>query len=179
MSMLDKWAKWYKGLKEEDMGSFRYGNTETYQLAEDFLKGLAVEDWGCGAGGFKKVHQGQYFGVDGTKTPFVDKLVDLAHYRSPSEAIMMRHVLEHNYLWPVILNNALQSFAQKFCLIIFTPFQDQTREIAHNLKHGVDVPDIGFQKEALERFLEGFNWRMETRKTGTHYGVEHIYYIER
>jgi hypothetical protein len=175
--MMGKWDNWYNGIKQ--MGSFRYGNTKTYQLAADFLQGLEVEDWGCGTGGFKRLHSGKYIGLDGSQTPFVDKLVDLRDYRSSVEGIMMRHILEHNYDWNKVLGNALASFQKRFCLIIFTPFQEVTKEIAHNEKHGVDVPDIGFNKEELDHYFLGLKWRMETIKTRTAYGIEHIYFIER
>ncbi|MEX0909994.1 MAG: hypothetical protein WDZ75_01735 [Candidatus Paceibacterota bacterium] len=175
--MIGKWAQWYKGITK--MSSFRYGNTKTYKLAEGFLKGLSVEDWGCGTGGFKRLHHGPYRGIDGTETPFTDVVADLREYQSKTEGIIMRHVLEHNYDWERVLVNALNSFTKRFCLILFTPFTEETKEIAHNLKHGVDVPDLSFQKAELEWFLKGMEFEMETHQTKTAYGVEHIYYIEK
>ncbi len=177
-NMLGKWDKWYK--KITTMGAFRYGDTVTYKLAADFLKDMKeVEDWGCGTGGFKRFYNGKYTGLDGSANPFVDKVVDLLHYRSNVDGIVMRHVLEHNYDWKKILTGATESFNKKFCLILFTPFQDETREIAHNKQHGVDVPDIAFARKDIEDFLVPFKWRMESHKTKTGYGVEHIYYIEK
>lgn len=177
-SMLNKWDRWYKNVKQ--MTSYRYGNTITYQLAEDFLKGLDVEDWGCGAGGFKRLHRGKYLGIDGSKTPFVDKLADLRSYKSSVDGIMMRHVLEHNYDWEKVLDNAISSFKSRFCLVIFTPFTNKTKVIAHNKKHGVDVPDISFNKKDIERHFKGLNWKLtENIKTKTGYGVEHIYYVQK
>jgi len=53
--MANKWNNWYKDLTMQDIGSFRYGNTITYELGYEFLKSLdKIEDWGCGAGGFKR-----------------------------------------------------------------------------------------------------------------------------
>lgn len=179
-SMLGKWDNWYKKVSENDMGSFRYGETVTYQLAADFLNDQPeVEDWGCGTGGFKRFCKSKYIGVDGSKTPFADKIADLRTYRSKVDGIMMRHILEHNYDWQEVLKAALESFQKKFCLVIFTPFQAETKEIAHNKKHGVDVPDIAFAKNEIESYFTGMKWRLETYKTRTGYGVEHVYFIEK
>jgi hypothetical protein len=178
-SMLGKWDGWYKNVNR--IGSFRYGNTVTYQLAADFLADMTeVEDWGCGTGGFRRLYSGKYTGIDGSANPFVDKVADLRTYRSSVDGIVMRHVLEHNYDWPTVLAGVIDSFQKKFCLIIFTPFQDTTQEIAHEAKHGVDVPVIAFAKNDLERFFKGLKWQLqENIKTNTHYGVEHIYYAEK
>jgi len=92
----------------------------------------------------------------------------------------MRHVLEHNYDWESVLAGAVSSFRKKFCLILFTPFMATTREIAHNKKHGVDVPDIAFEKADIERFFKGLKWRLQDNiKTRTGYRVEHVYYVEK
>lgn len=175
-SMLGKWDKLYKNTKHVKF----YGDTRTYRLAGEFMKNMAeVEDWGCGTGGFRKFYSGKYTGIDGSANPFVDKIVDLRTYRSSVDGIVMRHVLEHNYDWELILRNALASFKKKFCFIIFTPFVERTGEIAHNKKFGVDVPDIAFNKGHIEAALYGLRWRMESHKTNTQYGTEHIYYVEK
>ncbi len=177
-SMLGKWDGWYKGVKSAS--SFRYGNTPTYQMAADFLADVPeVEDWGCGTGGFRRLYKGKYVGLDGSANPFVDKVVDLRHYRSSVDGIVMRHVLEHNYDWRMVLANAVASFNKKLCVIIFTPFQDQTREIAHNKQHGVDVPDIAFARSDIERYFDGLKWRLEDVKSGAHYGSERVYFVEK
>lgn len=176
--MLGKWDKWYKDIIQ--MGSFRYGDTITYKLAADFMSDInEIEDWGCGTGGFKRFYKGKYTGVDGSANPFVDKVADLREYRSKVDGIVMRHVLEHNYDWKLVLGNAIASFNKKLCIVMFTPFVPATQEIAHNKKHGVDVPDIAFGKEEVENFFKGLKWRMESHKTKTGYGIEHIYYIEK
>jgi hypothetical protein len=178
-SMLGKWDGWYKNVKQQ--GSFRYGNTVTYQLAADFLGDMAeVEDWGCGTGGFERLYSGKYTGLDGSANPFVDKVVDLRTHRSNVDGIMMRHVLEHNYDWETVLAGAASSFKKKFCLVLFTPFKDTTQEIAHEKKHGVDVPVIAFSRPDIEKFFAGLKWRLQDNiKSGTHYGVEHVYYVEK
>ena len=35
---MDKWNNWYKDINVEDIGSFRYGDTITYELGYNFLK---------------------------------------------------------------------------------------------------------------------------------------------
>lgn len=177
--MLGKWDEWYKDA--DTMGSFAYGDTITYKLAADFLADMKeVEDWGCGTGGFKRLYKGKYTGIDGSDNPFVDKVVDLQTYQSSVDGIMMRHVLEHNYNWKDILANAVSSFKKKYCLILFTPLLDETQEIAHNKKHGVDVPDIAFNRKDIEQFFKGLKWRLQDNiKTRTNYKVEHVYYIEK
>ncbi len=177
-SMLGKWDGWYKNINT--MGAFRYGDTVTYRLAADFMADIdEVEDWGCGTGGFKRFYGGKYIGIDGSANPFVDKIADLREYKSNVDGIMMRHVLEHNYDWKLVLQNAVESFKKKLCLIVFTPFMDETKEIAHNKKYGVDVPDIAFAKNDIEAAFAGLKWRSESYKTRTGYGMEHIYYIEK
>ena len=159
--MIGKWDKWYEGVSKNDMGAFRYGDTETYQMGAKFLADIKeVEDWGCGLGGFKKFYKGKYIGVDGSWTPFTDKIVDLRKYKSNVDGIMMRHVLEHNYEWEKVLSNAIASFNKKMCLVLFTPFSSKTHEIAHNLVHGVDVPDISFSRKDIERHFDGYRWEL-------------------
>ena len=177
-SMLGRWESWYS--KVGALGSIQYGDSVTYNLAAKFMSDVSeLEDWGCGTAAFKKFYGGKYIGIDGTNNPFVDKVVDLRNYRSSVDGIMLRHVLEHNYDWKGVLENALLSFKKKLCLVIFTPFVEATHEIAHNGTSGVDVPDIAFNKQELESFFSDLQWRVETRDTRTQYKIEHIYYIEK
>ena len=184
--MTDKWNEWYKDLKEENIGSFRYGNTQTYTLGYEFLKTCdKIEDWGCGAGGFKslfnKDNLHKYIGIDGSITPFSNIKADLTNYISNVDGIFMRHILEHNYEWKIILENACKSFSKKMCLILFTPFSNQTNEISHNLKHGVDVPDLSFDKNELISIFKKYNiiYELITIQSETGYNVEHIFYLNK
>jgi hypothetical protein len=137
-----------------------------------------VEDWGCGAGGFKRFCLPRYVGVDGSNTPFADRAVDLCTYKSQADGILLRHVIEHNYDWEKVLENAVSSFESKLCLVLFTPFTPETREIAHNLHHGVDVPDIAFSRADIERKFYGLKWELiENLRTNTGYGIEHVYFV--
>ena len=175
--MLGKWDNWYKGLKKE--GDLFYGEMETYYMAAELLSDIkTVEDWGCGVGGFKKFYKGKYIGIDGSKTPFTDKIADLRKYTSKVDGILMRHVLEHNYDWEKVLKNAIKSFKKKMVLILFTPFVSETKEIAHNLQYGVDVPDIAFNPKDIEKNFVGCDWKLISdipARTG--YGIEHVYYL--
>jgi hypothetical protein len=184
---MDKWNYWYKNIKKEDMGSFCYGETITYKLGYDFLQDCKkIEDWGCGVGGFKRFvinnKNIEYVGVDGSVTPFADIKADLTDYTSNTEGIFMRHILEHNYKWRKIIQNACKSFTKKMCLILFTPFSETiTKEIAHNLHIGVDVPDLSFNQNELEDIFISYNikFKLETFNTQTGYNIEHVFYLEK
>jgi len=183
---LDKWNGWYSTLsKDSSPSEFLYGNTVTYQKGYDFLKTCKnVEDWGCGTGGFKRFftdNSCSYIGIDGSNTPFSNIKADLATYTSNTEGLYMRHVLEHNYEWKQVLRNALYSFKEKMCLVLFTPFAPETAEIAHNLKHGVDVPDLSFSKQELISVFNEYpiEYEIESLNTQTGYGVEHVIYIQK
>jgi len=181
---MDKWNTWYKHLNADTPTSFLYGDTVTYEKGYTFLKDCnKVEDWGCGAGGFKRFFKDnsspEYIGVDGSITPFANIKADLTTYVSSVEGIYMRHILEHNYEWKSVLNNACKSFTSKMCLVLFTPFTEITKEIAHNKKHGVDVPDMAFSKEDICSVLtqNNISYSIETLTTNTGYGVEHLFYL--
>jgi hypothetical protein len=109
----------YAGVTEP----FRYGNDDTtYRLAGTFLSGGGlVEDWGCGAGWAREFIAAPYRGVDGCWSRFADEQVDLSTYRSSVPRIFMRHVLEHNWDWRVILENLLCSFTERAMLVLFLP----------------------------------------------------------
>jgi hypothetical protein len=183
---MDKWNDWYKDLDPNTPSSFKYSDTITYEKGFDWLKSCKeIEDWGCGAGGFKRFFtenvKNKYIGVDGSITPFSNVKADLTVYRSNVEGIYMRHILEHNYEWRKILENALNSFTEKFCLVLFTPFVDKTKEIAHNAPHGVDVPDMAFSKDDICSIIQNNNcvYKLESFQTNTGYSIEHIFYITR
>jgi hypothetical protein len=181
-SNVGKWDGWYANLSVSNQGPVLYANAVTYLMAAAFLADVdEVEDWGCGGGGFRRFCLSpRYIGLDGSKTPFADKTVDLCTYSSKVPGIMMRHLLEHNYDWEKILISAVRSFEQKFCLVLFTPFASETKEIAHNLKHGVDAPDLSFRREDIERHFTGLRWKLiENIPTQSQYGVEHVYFIWR
>lgn len=174
-SNVGKWKPLYDGLQD----TYFYGDTTTYRIASLLLEDMqAVEDWGCGGGGFRRFCKVPYIGVDGTANKFVDKVVDLCSYTTDVDGLVMRGVLEHNYDWERILANAVCSFRRKFCLILFTPFAEQTEEIGYTDLIG--VPDLSFRKQDLTAHFDGLRWDLiEDIRTDTQYGVEHIYYVRR
>jgi hypothetical protein len=175
LSNLGKWDRKYTGVNAVAL----YADETTYRIAADFLADCReVEDWGCGSGGFRRFCKTAYIGVDGSRSKFADKIVDLATYRSVPEGILLRHVLEHNAKWSAILQNAVISFRKKLCIVLFTPFANETKEIAYY--RDIDVPDIAFRKEDITRWLDGLKWQLqEGLETDSQYGVEHVLLIER
>ena len=180
-SNVGKWDVDYAELSIDNPSEFNYGDTSTYLIGATFLIDCkSVEDWGCGAGGFKRFYNGKYIGIDGSHTPFAEKIVDLRTYHSKVDGIFMRHVLEHNYKWEYIIKNALLSYKKKMCLVLFTKFSETTREIAHNISDGIDVPDISFDKNDLHYVIDKYGSKFilfENIKTDTQYGIEHVYLI--
>ncbi len=176
MSNLNKWNKWYENLPERAP----YGDSQTYRIGAEFLKDCkTIEDWGCGKGWFSKFvnSESTYVGIDGSHNQFVDKQVDLEKYTSSVDGVFLRHVLEHNYNWASILENALKSFNKKMVLAIFTPWSDTvTKQIA--FVESVGVPDISFLKTDIEEKLNNYVFSyMEIPSEETYYGVEYVYLI--
>ena len=182
-SNLGKGDVWYKDLKPGIENVELYAESLTYSMAAAFLADVKeVEDWGCGKGGFRRFFQGRYIGVDGSATPFADKIVNLCQYRTKVDGILLRHVLEHNYNWQPTLDGALHSFTRKLCLILFTPLQKRTTEIAHNRATGVDVPDLALSQSEIETLLtrHRVRWRLfKDLSTQSQYKVEHVYCVWR
>jgi hypothetical protein len=165
-----------------------YGVPTTMKLAAKFLNMpeiVTVEDWGCGFGGFRRFlakHQ-EYVGVDGSESPGATVNADLTQYRSEPDGLLLRHVLEHNPDWSLILDNALASFERRMVLIIFTPFLPETKEIRrYRHWHGCEnmMVDIGFRKEEItDRFGEAITWTEKRLKTRSQYRFEHLFYLEK
>lgn len=178
MSNINKWNIWYKDLKNIEP----YGDTESYKIGSDFLFDCEqVEDWGCGKGWFRLFldRNSKYIGLDGTFNKFVDKHVDLETYTSNVDGIFMRHVLEHNYNWKIVLQNALKSFKKKMVLIIFTPWsEDKTKQIGFT--DSVGVPDISFLKDDIINMLDDYEYReLELQSKETFYGIEYVFLISK
>ncbi|MEA2904614.1 MAG: hypothetical protein QOI12_2001 [Alphaproteobacteria bacterium] len=180
-SSVGKWDHWYQSVSPDELGKHLYGDATTYLMAAAFMADIEeVEDWGCGTGGFRRFYQGKYTGLDGSQTPFADKIVDLCDYRSAVEGILIRHVLEHNHRWDRILKSAISSFRKKLCLVLFTPFVERTAEVAAQRPGKFDVPALSFNKQEIEKHFDGLSWRLlQDIKTQTNHGVEHVYFIWR
>lgn len=154
-----------------------YALTATYQIGAEWLESCSlVEDWGCGRGWLRThIEPGRYRGVDGHPSPMADVVADLTGYRSTVPGIFMRHVLEHNYQWERILDNAVASFTERMALIVFTPFAGETHEIALNEELG--VPDISFQLEDLTDRFGTSTFEAKWLLTDAQYGVETVFLL--
>lgn len=181
---LGLWDRTYAG----SPGRAVYGDPLTVEKAAAFFKHreiATVEDWGCGLGGLKNhlAKRQRYIGVDGSRSPYADVIADLEHYKSEADAIHLRHVLEHNPRWEIVLDNVLRSFRRRLVLTLFTPLMEETRVIAEYPNFngtGVTMVDIAFRREDIVSRLTGFDWKaQEGLRTRTQYGVEHMYFLRR
>ncbi len=150
----------------------RYGDDTSYQKAAAWLDDGPIEDWGGGPGYARQFFHHGYKVVDGTPWEGVDVVADLTGHISYTDGILLRHVLEHNEYWWLILANARVS-AKKMVIVIFTPFSDHTHVIASNPNGS---PDISFLKEDLTRMFDK-SWTEETFPSQTQYGQETIFYV--
>lgn len=118
-AMVGRWDPWYQS---GERLAHCYGPSHTYEIARDWLEGLAVEDWGCGYARFRDLHRGGYLGVDGSG-PWADVIGDLRAKptRAPRPGLLLRHVLEHNPDWEAILGHAIAHFTRRMVLVAFTP----------------------------------------------------------
>jgi hypothetical protein len=180
-----KWDNLYKNISENDEpSSLIYGDTLTYKMGAEFLSDCQpVEDWGTGAGGFKRFRPNA-IGVDGSNTPYADKIEDLENYRTYCEGIFIRHVLEHNFNWETILENALASMTKKLFLCIFTPMSSkESFEIkegsAENKAYGIDVPNLSLSGSSILRLIMKYGCTVDIQKfqTATAYGEETVFLI--
>jgi len=174
-SYLNRWAPWY----ENNSNLAPYGDTSTYQIGVNFLSGLAVEDWGCGLGWYKTIHQGPYIGIDGTPSQHADIVADLREYKSETPAVWMRHVLEHNPDWKKILHNALSSAQQKIVIIVFTP--NGNNEQIDYVK-ALEVPDIALPHAEIAEKIKKAGFELveqSTIPTESFYGEETLFLAEK
>lgn len=159
------WDRHYADLDE----AAPYGDTLTYELAAEWVADCElVEDWGCGKGWLRTlIEPERYRGIDGSRTPFADQVVDLATHQSETPGLVMRHVLEHDERWEAILINALASFTERMALVLFTPLQEETRVLSWEPGYG--VPNIGFALDDLTGPMDerGIEWEAESVGTET------------
>lgn len=172
------WDPHYRHLTEPEP----YGGTLSYELIAEEVRGLPrVEDWGCGKGWLRRyIDPNAYVGVDGSCTPFADVICDLTEYRSRAAAVVLRHVLEHNYEWAQVLDNALGSFTDKLVIVLFTPLVAQTY-VMHTEPDYADVPCIAFRLDDLvDRIPTVCTYRAETFESEGHpYGEETLIVVTR
>ena len=181
MSNLGKWERWYRSCREDDPRP--YGGTDSYQLAVDWLADCqTVEDWGCGKGWAKAlIGADRYVGVDGSRSPWADRIADLADYRSDVDGILLRHVLEHDERWADILANALASARQRIALVFFiAPGRGATKDLRFEADPG--VPNLRIDRRELHKQITsaGATWEAVPlpAPAGAHFGGEVLYRIE-
>ncbi len=157
-----------------------YGDDATYRLAAEWVACCeTVSDWGCGKGWMRRFCGPGYVGIDGSLTPFADIVVDLAEYRCISEGVVMRHVLEHDYRWATIFDNAIASFSRRACVVLFTPLAPKTHVLQTEPEYG-DVPVISFALTDLtSRIPDCVSWTAETIPTSSFYGTETLLRLAR
>jgi hypothetical protein len=180
-----KWNKLYESLPSAP-SAFLYGETQTYKIGADLLADCkTVEDWGTGAGGFKRYRQ-DAIGVDGSNTPYADVIADLTAYRSSVEGIFMRHVIEHNYEWRTILINALASVTKRLVIVLFTDLSDSNTEAVEgaeqeNAAFGVFVPTLRLSREELKTVFIGrcAAFKITGVPSTTRYGTETIIVVDK
>lgn len=179
MTMIDRWRPQHA----VDQPPTPYGGDESYDLAAAFLGNCyVIEDRGCGTGYFAARYPDRgIVGVDGTKTPAVAFVTDLTSYRRKTDGILLRHVLEHNHDWPMILFNALADFKRGMVLILCTPLDLRTGNVGHHPK--TDTPIYSFsERDLATQFLahDGLIWRRQTiHSPQTMCGVETLFYFDR
>jgi hypothetical protein len=178
---MSKWDRVHENAKVP----LPYGERTTYYMGAAYLGNLqSVEDWGCGLGYFATIlpDPSRCVGIDGSHSPFADRIEDLRTYRPAvaPEGIFMRHVLEHNEQWRDILANALLIFQKRMVLVLFTPYSEATHIMAWTeIAPGITIPDHSFERAELVHLLGPLRVRDETLATKTQYGVEHVYYLSK
>jgi hypothetical protein len=166
--MLEKWAGRFRGRQP-----FPYGDELSYRKAAQFLSGCGlVEDWGCGTGWARRYFD-RYRGIDGT-AGHADAVCDLRDYRSTADCIHIRHVLEHNVDWQLILDNAIHSFVRRLVVTVFTPFADRTQIIGITPD---GIPDIALGYSDLCSRFGPFIDCEERFASATFYGAETMFYV--
>lgn len=175
-SLMNRWNGCYQNATLKN--PVFWGPHTTYLAAAAFLADIdEVEDWGCGGGGFKSYCVcPAYIGVDGSYSPFANRIVDLSDYESSCDGILLRHVLEHNYDWDKILTAAIKSFRKKLCIVLFTPFSDKVKVVGESHMEGLVIPDLSFVKSDFENYFADLNWRLLEVQGNPQ---EHVYMIWR
>lgn len=121
----EQWGQLY--LQQDE--PTQYGNDVTsYRRAGIYLGGPGiVRDWGCGSTFFRNFCGAPYEGVDGAvgSIPFGALVRDLRTAKfTPTPKAHMRHVLEHNWEWRIILRNFMNSFTDRAVITLFLPLSD-------------------------------------------------------
>lgn len=181
-SNMGKWDSWYANLNKSKPSNVH--DDTTLKMATSFFNNTSlVEDWGCGNGQFYQFRPQGYRGVDGSKTPYADEIADLVKYRTHAPGILLKHVIEHNFEWDKILENALHSFTERMCLIVHTPVRDSGVQVMKLADNPNGVPDLSFTRETLMSIIKKFpqitTVEEKIVKTKTNYNVEHVFFLRK
>jgi hypothetical protein len=91
-----------------------FGDDTTYRLGARFAD-CDSSRIGAAAGLVPPIRaRARYRGIDGSRPPS-PRRSDLASYRSHVPGIFVRYVLEHDYRWAQILDNAVAPFTELHC----------------------------------------------------------------
>lgn len=176
-----KWDFFYEDVTERD----HYIDTKSYKMGADWLTECSeVEDWGCGKGWFAKVAEDlNVISIDGSNSPFADKIVDLEDYTSNVEGVFMRSVAEHNFEWKKVLTNLAQSFTKRAFVEFYTPMEEHGEEATLiMMSPGWDnIPELSIPRPVWHSILKeyGITFSYETFKSDTFYGEETVYWLEK
>jgi hypothetical protein len=179
VSNVGRWQSYYDA---RGPAPFAFDASPVFAIGAEWLAGCAsVADWGCGGGWLSTlVGPDRYIGVDGSKTAAVTVVADLADYHGCSEGIFIRHVLEHDYRWSQILDNALEAFDKRMVLVLFTPWHDGDDDTVQlRWEAGFEVPTLAFRRDVIEARLERFVWDLVEVPSPAAYGLERVFLIER
>lgn len=159
-----------------------FGDTTTYERGLGWLDEVCetIEDWGAGlAWGRQYVKKAQYKAIDHSPSSakFVDEVSPLDVWQSDPDGIFMRHVLEHNWGWRDILENALVSFAKRMVLVTFTPFS--AGDSFPNRPAGDPYLDLSINRTELTDMMGTLLVRDEQLATDTQYRQEHMFFLSR
>lgn len=158
MSLNNLVGKWNKVWS--DKIPIPLGYEITYKIGMAFLKNCnVVEDWGCANGYAKRYCKSpQYIGIDGSENACSNETYDLRYYTSSAEGIFMRHVLEHNPDWELILNNALSSYTKRFALIINHIVDNSYETKITSIIEDREIVNMIFKKDDLLKLFKNHHF---------------------
>ena len=153
------------------------GDPKSYDMAAEIFDGIKVEDWGCGEGYFKYLYGTSTLSVDDKDGAWTDKAVNFSSYTSQTPGILLRHMIEHRYDFRSIMANANKSFTEVLVLILFTPMDRKTRELAWNSGEG--LPLISFSHADVRSFFPECRVTWKDIRSNTQFGHERVYTVRR
>lgn len=181
--ILGRWNRYFVR-KDRTIKPHVMGDPHTAKLAAQWLDRsdvTTIEDWGSGHGGFREFVSDRQIctNVDGSESPHTDKVVDLRFYQSEVDAIHLRHVLEHNHNWHLVVDSLVKSFKVCAVITLFTPLVEQTH-IIKSYKTG--FVDYAFREEDItSRFSSDITFTIEREisRKKTQYSNETMFFLER